>query len=199
MKKIFLAGMILAGALPLLRAQDAEMTERINKLAGQVQDLADGKEAMRKDIDALTKQIADMRDQSGKPNDVYATQDDVKRLTEKLEQIEKERQADKELILQKISELGRTLAAGSTSSRGMATPAPSVGGDSDRAASAPAASPNDKGYEYTISPNDTVSGIVKKYREKNIRVTVDQILKANPGLKPEKLVVGKKIWIPAPQ
>jgi len=30
-------------------------------------------------------------------------------------------------------------------------------------------------------------------------VTTDDILKANPGLKAEKLKVGQKIFIPAPQ
>jgi len=55
-----------------------------------------------------------------------------------------------------------------------------------------------KGFEYTIEPNDTLSVIVKAYREKNIKVTVDQILKANPKLDPNRLKVGTKIFIPAP-
>jgi len=39
---------------------------------------------------------------------------------------------------------------------------------------------------------------VKAYKDNNINVTMDQVLKANPGLKPEKLRVGQKIIIPAP-
>jgi len=39
---------------------------------------------------------------------------------------------------------------------------------------------------------------VKAYAEKNIKVTTEQILKANPGLDPNRLRVGKKIFIPAP-
>ena len=35
-------------------------------------------------------------------------------------------------------------------------------------------------------------------KEKNIKVTVKQIENANPGLKPERLKVGQKIFIPAP-
>ena len=50
-----------------------------------------------------------------------------------------------------------------------------------------------------IKPGDTLDAIVQAYKEKNIKVTVAQILKANPGLKPERLLIGQKIYIPAPQ
>ena len=43
-----------------------------------------------------------------------------------------------------------------------------------------------------------LSIIVKAYRDQGIKVTADQILKANPGLDPKNLIVGKKIFIPAP-
>jgi len=49
-----------------------------------------------------------------------------------------------------------------------------------------------------VARGDTLSTIVEAYREQNIKVTLDSILKANPGLKPERLQVGQKIIIPAP-
>jgi LysM repeat protein len=57
----------------------------------------------------------------------------------------------------------------------------------------------DKGFEYEVKKDDTLSLIVKAYRDNNIKITMDQVLKANPGLKPEKMRVGQKIFIPAPQ
>ena len=57
----------------------------------------------------------------------------------------------------------------------------------------------EKGFEHVVQSGDTLLGIVQAYREKNIKVTKDQILKANPGLVAEKMRVGQKIWIPAPQ
>ena len=60
------------------------------------------------------------------------------------------------------------------------------------------AGPPQKGFDYTIEKNDNLSMIVQAYREKNIKVTIDQILKANPGLNPDRLRVGQKIFIPAP-
>ena len=57
----------------------------------------------------------------------------------------------------------------------------------------------DKGiFEYTIQPGDTLDAIVQAYKEKNMKITVAQIVKANPGLVPEKMKVGQKISIPAP-
>ena len=50
-----------------------------------------------------------------------------------------------------------------------------------------------------IQSGDTLSVIVKAYAEKNIKVTVDQIVAANPGLNPKRLRVGQKVFIPAPQ
>ncbi len=63
----------------------------------------------------------------------------------------------------------------------------------------PASTTSDKGFEYVIKSGDTLEAIVQAYREKNIKVTVSQIVNANPGLKPERLRVGQKIFIPAPQ
>jgi phage tail protein X len=50
-----------------------------------------------------------------------------------------------------------------------------------------------------IKSGDTLDAVALAYREKNIKVTVAQILSANPGLKAGRLIVGKKIFIPAPQ
>jgi LysM repeat protein len=56
-----------------------------------------------------------------------------------------------------------------------------------------------QGYEYTIQPGNTLSAIAKAYRAQGVKVTVSAILKANPGLNPGSLIVGKQIFIPAPQ
>ena len=58
----------------------------------------------------------------------------------------------------------------------------------------------DKGhYKYAVQPGDFVSTIVKAYNEKGIKVTVEQILKANPKLDPNRMRIGQEIIIPAPE
>ncbi len=57
---------------------------------------------------------------------------------------------------------------------------------------------DEKGFSYTIQSGDTLAIIVQACRGKNIEVSTEQIVKTNPGLRPERLKVGQKIWIPAP-
>lgn len=192
MKRIsfFLAAALLA-APGLLPAQDAAVEERLNKLTGQIQDLTDAKDAQNKRIDALTKELRDLQDQLGKPNASYASQDDLKQLADKFQEMDRKRQEDNDLILKKIEGLGKTLGGSSHASVAAKPQPPAVD------ATTPA--PSDKGFEYVIQAGDTLSVIVKAYAEKNIKVTVDQIVAANPGLNPKRLRVGQKVFIPAPQ
>ena len=192
MKRIsfLLAGVLLA-APRVVRAQDAAVEERLNKLTAQFQDLADAKEAQKKRIEELAKQVRDLQEQLSKPNANYASQEDLKELAGKVQEVDRKRQDDNELILKKIEGLGKTLGAPLPKKPAAASPPAAVD------ISAP---PTDgKGYEYLVQSGDTLMAIVQAYRDKNIKVTIDQILKANPGLKPEKMHVGQKIFIPAPQ
>jgi LysM repeat protein len=192
MKRIsfFLTAALLV-APALLPAQDAAVEERLNKLTAHIQDLVDAKDAQNKRIEDLAKQLRELQDQQSKPNASYASQEDLKQLAVKLQEIDRKRQEDNDLIVKKIEGLGKSL---SSSTRPAITPRPAASPADGAATTLP-----DKGFEYVVQSGDTLSVIVKAYAEKNIKVTVDQILKANPGLKPEKLRVGQKVFIPAPQ
>ena len=72
-------------------------------------------------------------------------------------------------------------------------------GESTEAPKASKQAPSDKGFEHIVKSGDTLSGIITAYREQNIKVNKEQIMAANPGLVPEKMRLGQKIWIPAPQ
>lgn len=186
---IFLAAILIA-APAILRAQDAAVTEQLNKLSAQIQDLVDAKDAQNKRIEELARQIRELQDQQNKPNANYASQDDLKQLAVKLQEIDQKRQSDNALILKKIADLGKTLNA---ASKAYSPPKPAESGKNSQA------STSDRGYEYVIRSGDSIWGIVQAYHAKNIDVTADQILKANPGLKAERLRVGQKIFIPKPQ
>lgn len=190
---LFVAALI-AVSFPA-RAQDAALEERVNKLNGYVQDLLAAQEAQRKQIDALAQEVQSLRDKIGQSNPNTATQDDLRKLAEKLQEVDRKREADRDLILKEIEALGK-----STSKQKPVTLKPIPAGNtttSDAAAGKSAA--NEKGYEYEVKAGDTLSAIVAEYREQGIKVTVDQILKANPGLKATTMKVGQKIFIPAPQ
>ncbi|NLY75308.1 MAG: LysM peptidoglycan-binding domain-containing protein [Firmicutes bacterium] len=58
----------------------------------------------------------------------------------------------------------------------------------------PAPQPVCPGFIYTIMAGDTLSGIARRYN-----TTVDAILRVNPDLDPNRLFIGQRICIPAPQ
>ena len=188
MKRILTGIFILGLSLVAVRGQDEATQEQINKLKGSVQDLIETQRSQAKRLDALEKEIDELRDKAGGSG---ANQEDLQKLADQVQEIDKKRQADKELILKEIEKLGKTGSPGSgRKSTPIVSTNPPVGGANIGG--------KQSGYEYSVQRNDTLSIIAKAYRDQGIKVTADQILKANPGLNPNNLKVGQKIFIPAP-
>jgi LysM repeat protein len=176
------------------RGQDAATQQQIDKLSGQIQDLLATQDTQNKRIAALEKQIADLGDKLNQPaaND-SASADDLKKLAAQVQEIDKKRQDDRDLILKEIEKLGKVSGGTSTSHK-----PPSVSTILPTDTSTPNNSGPQKGYDYTIAAGDTVSAIAKAYRAQGVKITSSQILAANPGLNANSLIVGKKIFIPDP-
>lgn len=172
----------------LVQAQDAATEEQLNRLRGEISALQTSNVDLQKRLADVLKELQDVREQASKPAGNFASAEDVKQLAEKVREVDRKRAEDRELILEEIKKLGKAMAAGATR--------PPRASDESRGGSAPG-SP-EKGYEYVIASGDTLSSVVAAYREKGVKVTVDQVVKANPGLKPESLKVGQKVFIPAP-
>ena len=196
MRKISLWLFIFTFTVFAARGQDAATQQQIDKLSGQIQDILVTQETQTKRLDALEKQISDMGDKLNQPaaaND-SASADDLKKLAAQVQEIDKKRQDDNELILkqiEKLAKVGGGSVAGHKSASGT-SPAAASGG------STPGAAGPQKGYDYTVASGDTVSAIAKAYRAQGVKVTTAQILAANPGLDATKLYVGQKIFIPDP-
>jgi phage tail protein X len=190
MRKISFWLCILAFTVCAARGQDAATQEQIGKLSGQIQDMLEAQSAQAKRISALEKDISDLRDKLNQPavND-SASADDLKKLAAQVQEIDKKRQADNEQILKAIEKLGK--AGGAATHK-----PPAVSNDTP--APVPAVGGKQKGYDYEIHPGDTLLAIAKAYREQGVKVTTAQILAANPGLNPNALIAGKKIFIPDP-
>jgi LysM repeat protein len=194
MKRIsFLIVTLALCSTPAMRAQDAATQERLDKLTGRIDDLTAAHDAMKKQVDVLIKEVADVREQSAKPSTSYARPEDLNRLAEKVQEVDRKRLDDAEKIHAELLKLRDVLKAPLASSK-----KPPVAAPKDTPVT-PDSSTLSKGFEYVIKSGDTLDAVAQAYREKNIKVTVAQILKANPGLKAERLYVGKKIFIPAPQ
>lgn len=188
MRKISFWVFILAFTVCTARGQDAATQEQLGKLTGQIQDMLEAQAAQAKHINALETEISDLRDKLNQPaaND-SASADDLKKLAAQVQEIDRKRQADNEQILKAIEKLAK--AGGGSTRR-----PPVLSNDTP----APAPGVKQKGYDYEIHPGDTLSAIAKAYREQGVKVTTTQIIAANPGLNPNALFAGKKIFIPDP-
>jgi LysM repeat protein len=189
---ILLVALALCSALGA-RAQDAATQERLDKLSGRIEDLTAGQEDLKKQIRGLSRDLESLREQMGKPNTSYARSEDVNALIEKIKEVDQKRMDDAQKIQSELMKLRKALEAPLAQPKKKPTVAPP-----DTTSTAPPSTPQ-KGFEYVIRSGDTLDAIVQAYKEKDIKVTVSQILKANPGLKAERLRVGQKIFIPAPQ
>ncbi len=197
---IFLFGCLLL-ITPALRAQDAAAAakaeldvteERYKRLDSALEILLAAKVEQDKRIASLADEIESLRKQQSRPNTSYASQDELRKLAETVQKIDQKRVEDNEHILKEIGKLGKTLAPPSTPPRKSAASGATGVTDTPPAL--------DKGhYKYAVQPGDFVSTIVKAYNEKGIKVTVEQILKANPKLDPNRMRIGQEIIIPAPE
>jgi septal ring factor EnvC (AmiA/AmiB activator) len=188
---LFLIAFSLCAA-PMGRAQDAATEERLNKLSGQIEDLIAGQKQQKERLASFARELENLREHASKPTASYAAQEDLKRLADSVKEVDRKRVEDNDKIQKELLKLGKNLAAPIPTSKKSASTTGTESPDTAKAG------PPAKGFEYVIEKNDNLSAIVKAYAEKNIKVTTEQILKANPGLDPNRLRVGKKIFIPAP-
>jgi LysM repeat protein len=194
MKKTFSALVILALFLvPGARGQDAATEERLNQLSGKIEDLIAGQDAQRKRIAELAKELEALREQQSKPNGSYASQEDLKSLARSLKEVDQARVADNQKTRDELVKLGKILA---TPAAGTSTTRKKSGGSSGDSATSDKPAKDKDVAEYVVQSGDTLSVIAQAYKEKNVKVTVDQILKANPGLVAEKMHPGQKIYVP---
>jgi LysM repeat protein len=193
MRKISLWLFILTITVCAARGQDAATQQQIDELSARIQNIIETQETQNKRLDALEKQISDLGDKLNQPAVAdSASADDLKKLAAQVQEIDKKRQADNDLILKQIEKLGK-VSGGSTGHKSSAAVAPATSTDNSTTSAGP-----QKGYDYTIAAGDTVSAIAKAYRAQGVKVTSSQILVANPGLNANGLIVGKKIFIPDP-
>ncbi|MCS7090795.1 MAG: LysM peptidoglycan-binding domain-containing protein [Verrucomicrobiota bacterium] len=192
-----LLGAVVAGA-----GQDAALEERLNRMEGHIRDLLTAQADLQKRINTLVRELDELREQIRAGNGDRATQADLRRLSEAVQEVDRKRREDFEKIRQEIQHLAKVLVQPAppsrTSTRGLEE-RPSVIRSASGTKTSTVAQSAEVGYEYVVKPGDTLHAILQAYREQGIQVSLTQVLQANPGLNPNRLQVGQKIFIPAPQ
>lgn len=179
---------MLVFTVSLASAQESATQQQIDKLSGQIQDLLEAQARDSKRLDAMAKEISELREKVNAPKmeEDKASAADLKNLAETVKEIDRKRANDRKLILDEIANLGKVAAGATPKSR--PTPKPV-----DDTATPPTPQ---NGYYYEIKPGDTLPAIAKAYRDQGVKVTTAQIKAANPKMNPDVLIVGKKIFIP---
>jgi len=182
--------MALLAAPMIVSAQDAAMEERLNQLSAQIDVLKEAREVQNKKIEALEKQVGELQSQVNKPSGDYASSEQLKKVADAVTEVDKKRKADSENVADQLEKIRKALIPG--------------GGGGGRRSSAPATDTPKPAFdasaphmEHKVEPGETLSAIVTAYRNKGVKITLSQVLAANPGLKPENMKVGQTIIIPA--
>ncbi len=192
-------------------AAKVEAEEKFNSLKGKVDELIEVRNLRDRDVQEklqqLARDLADLRQQMNKPRPIYATPEDIKRLAEAIQEVDRKRVMDGERFANELKEMFKKLLAASVPPPRPAPiiihePAPAAPPvkepDKDNKVKDPDPTPvKETGFEYVVKSGDNFVKISKAYSARGIKVTPEQIQKANPGVKSERLIIGKKLWIPS--
>lgn len=193
MKKISFWVLALLFTASVVSAQDAATQQQLDKLTGQIQDLTEAQSRFNQRLDALERELNDLRDKANTPVVTdYATHAELKELIEKMREIDDKRKDDTENTAHQIKNLADAIA-------NAPTPAPPVVHHStpkpDKPDNTPAPTATVQ-YEYEVHQGDSLGLILKAYRQKGVKVSRKQVIAANPKMNPEVLIPGEKIIIP---
>jgi len=213
----FLLGLSLLAAPLGLRAAEID-AEDFRRLADRVNSHDEAFDAYRNTIQELRTEVARLRlendrlrTQVNTPRN-YATQEQITKLTDQIREVEKNRSADKQQILdafEKLKALPPQVVVPPPSGSGRSKPVDTGSrpqGDKPTTKEPPAtdkpapATPElpSEFYEHTLAEGETLSAVIDAYnKEHGLKVRLAQVLKANPSIKdPKKLRLGQKIRIP---
>jgi chaperonin cofactor prefoldin len=199
---LFISGSALLSAQTANGPSPQELNENAKVLEGKVQELMDAQGDLRKQIQALSREISDLREKAGKPAGNYASQEEIKRLADAIQEVDRKRQADNEKVLAELSKLAKSLGT-TTRTRSeppkekvkdTAKPTADDGGTSQKIQKG-----DQDGFNYKVKSGDTFSSIAKAYRDQGIKIYSADIERANPGVDSKSLKIDQPLFIPAPK
>ena len=204
-----LAGLGLAFQGVLAIDVDAEDFRRlVDRMAAQeeaIETFRSSVAQLRGDLARLRAENDRLKAQVEAPRN-FATQDQLTQLGQQLKEVEKNRSADKQQILEALEKLKAAPPV-------VVPPAPDHGpgprtqggGDKpatpDKPADKPDAGPElpAEFYEHVLAEGETLGAVIEAYNKAHgLKTRLAHVLKANPAIKdPKRLRVGQKLRIPA--
>jgi len=162
---------------------------------------------LNNDVAALRRQLVEFENRFKNSQLGVASQSDIRKVYDKMAEIEKNRQADNNLVKDQFVELKRLLEKQTP----VVIPAPApVTHNEPRATTTKPDEPEPQDftgefYPYKIKSGDRLMQVIAAYNaelkvqgKNKAPITLDMIKKANPKLNPNNLPVGREIKIPIP-
>ena len=204
---LLLAGLIagwLCTPAPL-RAQDSptaaaereEIQANYKRVNTKIEQLEETLQSLQKQLGTLLNEVHSLRgevDRLKSRNENAATQDAIKRLADKIEEVDKKRQTDNELVRSQFKSLGKELAR-TVQPKEPVAPPPTPKADKPAQSDPPA---SDNLLAYKIKDGDTLVRIVADLKAQGFKVTQKQVMDANPKVNWTKLKIGQTVLIPSP-
>jgi len=175
-------------------AQDRQFVEsELKRLNNTNENLLEAQAAMQRRIDGLVERCRALEQQIEKANENSISRADLKKMIDQVaEEFDQKRKEDRKYVLDALEEI-RKLAK-TNPSEAQKTPAPADEKEPEFTG---------KWHPYKVKDGQVLGAIIESYNEaykaeNKGTITLKEVLRANPGLKPEKLRVGQTIRIPEP-
>jgi septal ring factor EnvC (AmiA/AmiB activator) len=177
-------------------AEKQGVEEKFKQMAADIESLRTANQLLQDKLAALKEDLQQMRAEQTRLAAAGVSREDLKPLAQRIEEVDKKRQDDKDAISDEIKKSEARLLKLLSSSDPSVKPAVS-----SNSAGAPPATAD--GYIYTVKDGDRLLDILKAYNEtfksKGMKtVTYTKLKQANPDVDPNNLRVGQKIVIPRP-
>jgi predicted RNase H-like nuclease (RuvC/YqgF family) len=196
---LLMLAVALLGSRPALLAQDEAAAalarqaqeEQLRTLSTRVANLEEANLSLQKKIQELTTELFKLREdvaRAANTREVASIQESIRRLEAAVKEVDDKRISDNNKVLAAIESIQDSIKS---------RPAPP--GRSTPPARTGTRSANQEGYHYTIKSGDTLSGLVAALRAEGLKVSMKEVMDANPDVDWRRLQVGSTIFIPKPE
>jgi hypothetical protein len=198
-------------------AAQREAEERERRMTALIENLQQANTVQQRRINDLNNDLATVRRQLVELENKFknsqlgvASQSDIRKVYDKMAEIEKNRQADNNLVKDQFAELKKLLDKPPVIvTAPPPTPAPTLRNEPKTTNTKPdepeAQEFTGEFYPYTIKSGDRLMQIIAAYNaelksqgKNKAPITLGMVKKANPKLNPNNLPVGREIKIPIP-
>ncbi len=182
------------GATPT-GAQARFYAEQFRRLRGEIDELKGAHALQQQQTDKLKTQVKTLTDENQKLNrrlaGKFATAEEMEAMRDALKELDANRLQDRAIVQKALADLGKLIQKVAQQKAATVEPAPRV------------VARDFKFNTHKVETGEFLSNIIvaynRAYKEEGLgTVTQSQVLKANPGLNPNRLLVGQKIKIPLP-